>query len=470
MNIVDEYRNVDNKLDFFQSKYLNEQVEIIKELQREELYDLFKELSFDNIIRILREVDVEKKKEILSVIPEEMLKAIYRGLSSEEKQELVNLLEQMQADHLKNIDDFNQTILNSSESINNNYQNISTSQVNISNAIENQKEAQSKIKDVEKNKKRIEKLRKKLEKRAGKLVSKSCVGLFKKRNLRKLQNLQMELKDVNTNLDKLNQETNDLINSIDEYKNVVLQEKENIRKAQEEIRNAKKEINNASRRVQDERKASAKLDKEAKNVFGKKVYNKNVHLRGHYLTTMKQEEVRRLKEETERKAKEESIQQEQNEEKREAKDKSQDVQKMPQQQNVEKLEGEVVDNKENEKKGNDTLRQSVENSVNFVQMLQDMGCVQQPGNVPLLSDNNPRLVDDQTVTISKQAFVMLTMVAAQMYLKGYADAQKRQQEAQMALANGHVRTLSRGLVNITILILTLSVIAIILGILLIVKL
>ena len=124
MDIVEEYRNTENKLYFFESKSLNEQVEIVKKISHEELEELINVLSFGNVTRILREVDIEKKKEILNVIPREVLKAIYRSSSTEGQQELVELMEQQQAVYLKNIGDFNQVISNSSKSLVNNYQNV----------------------------------------------------------------------------------------------------------------------------------------------------------------------------------------------------------------------------------------------------------------------------------------------------------------------------------------------------------
>ena len=468
MNIVEEYRNTENKLEFFQSKDLNEQVEIIKNISHEELAEIIKELSFGNIIRIIREVDTEKKKEILSVTPEETLKAIYKASSTKEQQELIELIEKLQADHLKNVDNYNQAISNSSESITNNYQNIATSQINIMNAKENQKITQSKLKDIEKNKKKIEKFRKRLEKRAGKLASKSYVGLFKKRNLKKLQNLQSELKEVNANLDKLNQETKTLTSNIAEYQNTQREEKENIRKAKEEIEQAKKSLLEASQKAQKERKAIAKLDKESINIFGRKIHNKNVHLRGHYLTTMKQEEVKRLKKATEKQAKAEQEKQTQQQKV------NQQTENKPQRQEsqeIERAEGEIVERTDIKNNQSNTSRESVERLMVVSPMLQRIGVVPQSSNAQFVSNNNEALVGQPIDIITQRDLLILIMFAnelTKMYINGYIDAQKNQQGMQETA--GNTRTLSRGLVNITTLILTLSVIAIILGILLILKL
>ena len=466
MNIVEDYRNTENKLDFFQSKLLIEQVEIIKKLNHEELAELIEGLSFGNIIRILREVDNEKKKEILSVVPKETLKAIYRASSTEEQQELIGLMEQQQAVYLKNIGDLNQSILNSSENITNNYQNIGISQMNIDNAKKNQKDAQSRLKDIEKNKMRIDRLRKKLEKKADKLAAKSYVGLFKKRKLRKLQNFQSKLREVNANLDRLNKETQHLTSDIAEYKNIMLQEKENIRKAKEEIEKSKKDLKEASKQVKIERAASVKLDKKAKSVFGKKIFMKNVHLRGHYLTTMKQEEIKKLKEAMEKRAEEElkNKQQEENQQ-------TQVESKQQENQKVEMIEGEIVEKTDTENKQNNISREFVQRLMEFFQKLQEMEVIPQSNRIPVNSNNDRALLEKPTTTITQNELVAIMMVGAQMYVKGYVDAQKKQQEMeQEARTRGNVRTLSKGLVNITTLILAISIIAIIFGILLILKL
>lgn len=464
MDIVEEYRNIENKLEFFQLKLLNEQVEIIKALNHEELEELINGLSFGNVIRVLREVDTEKKKEILGIIPSEVLKAIYRSSSTEEQQELVELLEQQQAVYLKNIGDLHQAISNSSKSIVNNYQNVEKSQLNISNAKVEQKVAQAQLKDIEATKKKIEKIRKNLEKKVSKLATKSYVGLFKKRNLKKLQNFQLKLRDVNANLEQLNKQTQRLTSNIDKYKNIMMQEKENIRKAKEEIEKSKSDLKEAGKQVKIERKASAKLDKKENSAFGRKIYMKNIHLRGHFLTTMKREEVKRLKEEMEKKAEEEL--------KKPNQEENQEIQsKQQENREIERVDGEVVENTDTENKQNNISKESVQKLMEFFQKLQELGIVPESNRIQVNSNDNEALVEKSPITITKNELVAIMMVGAQMYVKGYVDAQNKQQEMeQETRMRGNVRTLSKGLVNITMLILSISIIAIIFGIFLILKL
>lgn len=288
MDIVNQYLSNDNKVSFFQNLNLDQQVKIVKSLNKEQLKQIIPELSFGAVERILRELNTSWKAELYSIMSDSMLRSIYRNASSDDKNQMISIMEERQANNLKIMNDYDQAIVNSSNNIIHQKNSIQQSKLNIDSAKINRIQARD---DIEINNIKLEQemiSKKNLSRQIARLSKNAHVGLFRKSRLKKLAGKTEELQNVINEINRLNASNLKLNNDIQKYTNQIEQEKINIKNAKEAIKQSKNDIKENSKKSKEQGKLISKLNKQQKYIFRKKIFEKNVFLRASYLMQINQ--------------------------------------------------------------------------------------------------------------------------------------------------------------------------------------
>ena len=302
MDIVNQYLSNDNKVSFFQNLNLDQQVKIVKSLNKEQLKQIIPELSFGAVERILRELNTSLKAELYSILPDSMLQSIYRNASLDDKNQMFAVMEERQANNLKIMNDYDQAIANSSNNIIRQKNSIQQSKLNIDSAKINRIQARD---DIEINNIKLEQemiSKKKLSKKIARLSKKAHVGLFRKSKLEKLARRTEELEAVINEINRLNASNEKLNIDIQKYTNQIEQEKINIQNVKEAIKQSKNDIKENSKKSKEQGNLISKLNKQQKHIFGRRIFHKNVYLRGALLGKINKGELKLLDENLQRNA------------------------------------------------------------------------------------------------------------------------------------------------------------------------
>lgn len=326
---MNEYMNSENKKEYFEVKSIDIQKEILFSLDDNQKKELLNEISVDSIKEILNEYRYgsDERKKILECLSKDKLKDVYRSLSEVEQKEIREEFERIQANLIFDIHRYENSINNSSRRIINSTDRIEQARSNIVDSKIRIREDKVQISDNEVVLKRVTREKEKLFKKISRIEARgtSRLGIVNKRRLNKLKELTAQYDNKRMSIDELRQKNMDLRNEIQRAKDIIISEKDYIRDSKNQIKADQKNIREKAKEIKGKKVTIKELDKTGKNVFGRKMYKKTVHLRDDMLIKRKrkiveqklaekivQEEVaiKNMEETTTKKTSEEKVQEE----------------------------------------------------------------------------------------------------------------------------------------------------------------
>lgn len=302
--MFDNYIEAVDKRAFIQDKSISEKIDIYRSLTQD--YDLCYEfvnmLSSEDVQKMFQSFDNVSRVQFIKFLPQEKMRQVYDNASLEDRRSLLNNYEMAQALSLHKLNDYSDTIVRFSDNIVRSNDVIQDSEQKIFDARISIDDAKTQIKVNNISLKRMEKIRRKLERKTGRLGKRACVGLFKKKKLEKLRELNQELNQVKSDLNQLYRDNSEHLLNIENMREQIRQSEEDIQNAKDTIQESKENMKKASKEAKETRKAIARLNRQQKKIFGRRLFKKNIHMRGHFLTTMKKEDLMKFHQATENEA------------------------------------------------------------------------------------------------------------------------------------------------------------------------
>ena len=426
MNIIEEYKNSINKIDFFNNLNIDNQIIIINSLSLNETKELLENLTFDKVKKILKEYNYgsKERKKILNNISKNKLDAIYKTSNKEEQARIRVEIESIQADSLDNIQKNEEFIINSSNIILDSMNKIDNAKSNIANSKLQIKETKKELKKTKITLKKVSKEREKLLKKIQRLQLKnpSKIGIFNKLRINKLKELteKLELKEVT--IEDIKEEKNRLKNEIKEERKNIKDEEKFIEEKKQDIKNRKQQISLSVKYINNKKVEIRELNEKEKKIFGRKTYKKISFIREDILATRKKKTINKnVNTEKEKSPKENTTKNIEQTNTKPAIEENKDTKK-------------IVENN-NKKEENDIAKQSIENLNDLFQTLITNGLKPLP-NMNLNSSSNEELLKNPINNINIQQLVTLMYGLNYAYQLGLQQA--KQQELATAREEGRV--------------------------------
>ena len=273
-NILIQYRNAQNKIDFFNSiTNMNEKQNLFNQLSKKEKQEILNSKSTELLNYFYK--NAKNKEELLSLMNPETIKSIYYLSSDQDRKEISNYLH-LNEHNLNNA--INQGITNISvenKNIINYNQEIIKSKDNIINLKNERKEIKLNIKNSKVIIKSLNKRKNKLMKKLNntRFKKESRIAFINKKRLKKMNNLINELDLVNDAIEENKAEFITLKEKLNKTNKEIEIEKESIEENKQNISKSHQNIIETTQQINKTRIKIKKISTFHKKLIGKKAYN-----------------------------------------------------------------------------------------------------------------------------------------------------------------------------------------------------
>lgn len=284
MNLRDEYEKIEDylKTDYFARLSPNDRKDLFKELTKEEQNDILENLPFQYLKSFISTYTEQEQRELYRRLNEDQLKAIYTTMNKDEKQQMATVLDEVQNDLLKRIEEKRENINQASNKMIASTNQIKNSTINLANAKINLKTQNQELKQMQVVLKKLDKERERKLKKVLKASKPSIfdrISIISKYRTKKLLNKVEQLEMTNQQLDEMRTNKDQIIQNIKNTEEYIQKEKENIEKSKDRIAESKKEIHLSSKQMKDLTIQVKKVSKTEKRILGRKLYRQQVNMR-----------------------------------------------------------------------------------------------------------------------------------------------------------------------------------------------
>lgn len=295
MNIVEEYKNTSDKVEFFAQLSDDDKKNLYQNLSISNQKELLAALPFQYIKRLLSTYSKEDQKRIYKQLSQTQLQALYNNANEDEKKDIADILETIQVDLSTTIESRRNEINQSTNVIETTQQNINQSRENIKIAKENLKEQRRELKQNKVIIKKLERDRKRKLVKAMKAQKK--MSLTKKSNqiaiiskYRKKKYLQrvQELELATQVLDGQKVQNEATKKTIAELNQTIEKEKNKITASEAKIDAEREKISYNISSIDRTETKIKKLSQTEKKILGRKLYNQKVYERDTIIVRQKQ--------------------------------------------------------------------------------------------------------------------------------------------------------------------------------------
>ena len=339
MNIYEEYSNSNYKADFFRKIDDKDKKELWNNMTMGDKKSLFSWLSIDDINKFLASLSEADRKKAYEYIDKNKLKGIYKSLDDDGKKEMLDNIDSRTLDLMNEKDRANENISKATENINNINDNIAKSNVNIAKARVEINDINRQLRDNKINLRKATREEKKKYRqmlRASKCSVLDKIGIIAKYRANKLANITEEYLELSCLVNDLKENEVNLNIKLENKEKEIDEEKEKKKEYDQQIKDNNTIIRANVHNISNINVSIKNLNANERKLLGRKLFNQKASNR--VINTNKFKSKSQQKNDD----KHEEVKIDDN--------------------NVEKVTGEVVD-----------TRQTVDNTVNRIDSMHDMG-------------------------------------------------------------------------------------------------
>ena len=417
MNIYEEYSNSNYKADFFRKIDDKDKKELWNNMTMGDKKSLFSWLSIDDINKFLASLSEADRKKAYEYIDKNKLKGIYKSLDDDGKKEMLDNIDSRTLDLMNEKDKTNENVSKATENINNINDNIAKSNVNIAKARVEINDINRQLRDNKINLRKATREEKKKYRqmlRASKCSVLDKIGIIARYRANKLANITEEYLELSNLVNDLRENEANLNIKLENKEKEIDEEKEKKKEYDQQIKDNNTIIRANVHNISNINVSVKNLNANERKLLGRKLFNQKANNR--VINTNKFKSKSQQKNDD----KHEEVKIDDN--------------------NVEKVTGEVVD-----------TRQTVDNTVNRIDSMHDMGVEFYPP-VPVCQNVNFNSNNERQPINNINYEQLLVFYSVMSY---YCTMQLQKQNAinnSNGMEQGYTRVHSKGNVSIFMLV------------------
>ena len=418
MNIYEEYSNSNYKADFFRKIDDKDKKKLWNNMTMGDKKSLFSWLSIDDINKFLVSLSEVDRKKAYEYIDKNKLKGIYKSLDDDGKKEMLDNIDSRTLDLMNDKDRANENISKATENINNINDNIAKSNVNIANARVEINDIKRQLKDNKINLRKATREEKKKYRqmlKASKCSVLDKIGIIAKYRANKLANITEEYLELSSLVNDLKENEVNLNIKLENKEKEIDEEKEKKKEYDQQIKDNNTIIRDNVHNISNINVSIKNLNTNERKLLGRKLFNQKASNRVVITNKLK------------------------NKNQQEIDDKNEEVKiDNSKDNNVEKVTGEIVD-----------TRQIVDNTVNKIDSIHNMGVEFYPP-VPVCQNVNFNSNNERKPINNINYEQLLVFYSVMSY---YCVMQLQKQNAiNNSMDQGNTRVYSKGNVSIFMLV------------------